>query len=187
MVDPGQKQLKKDLYHYRFKEVLIQLFEYAENYSASDEWLHSKLFAEKAEGIRLIWEYTNMVLIHCGGDSYLENYPSDNKAFKMLSEFYRGNDTLPLSEEKIIVSLFRKMIRMDSYVEELTKTKAQQAKFDQTENKQGEDGKEEVDIEGFKDLPVLISRTFQNSKRKSITRICQHISSTNRLNSERPI
>ena len=53
-VDPRQEQLKKDLHRYRFKEVLIQLFEYAENYSASDEWLHSKLFAEKAEGIKLI-------------------------------------------------------------------------------------------------------------------------------------
>ena len=65
--------------------MLIQLFEYAENYSASDEWLHSKLFAEKAEGIRLIWEYTNMMLIHCRGDSCMENFPVDNEAFKMLS------------------------------------------------------------------------------------------------------
>ena len=78
------------------------------------EWLNSKLFAEKAEGITLIWEYTNMMIIHSRGDSYLENYPSDNEAFKMLSEFYRVDGTLPLSEEKIIIGLFRKMILMDS-------------------------------------------------------------------------
>ena len=71
-----------------------------------------------------------MMLIHCGEDSYLENYPSDNEAFKMLSEFYRVNGTFPSSDEKIIIGLLRKMILMDSYVEELTKTKAQQAKFD---------------------------------------------------------
>ena len=117
LVDPGQEQLKKDLYRYRFNEVLIQLFEYADNYSASDKWLHSNLFAEKTDSIRLIWEYTNMMLIHSGGESYLENYPSDNESFKQLSEFYKVNGTLPLSEEKTIISLFRKMIQMDSYVE----------------------------------------------------------------------
>ena len=44
---------------------------------------------------------------------------------------------------------------MDSYVEERTKTKAQQAKFDQTEKKQGEDGKEEMEVEGFEHLPMV--------------------------------
>ena len=75
------------------------------------------------------------MLMHCGGESYLENFPSDNEAFKRLSEFYRVNGTLPLSEEKIIIGLFRKIILTDSYVEELTKTKAQQAKLHQTEKK----------------------------------------------------
>ena len=59
LVDPGQEQLKKDLYRYRFTEMLIRLFEHAENYSASEESLHSKLFAENADSMRLIWEYTN--------------------------------------------------------------------------------------------------------------------------------
>ena len=59
LIDPGQEQLKKDLYRYRFKELLIQLFEYAENYSSSDEWLHSKLSAEKVHGRKLIWECTS--------------------------------------------------------------------------------------------------------------------------------
>ena len=47
------------------------------------------------------------------------------------------------------------MIQMDSYVEELAKTKVLQSKSDHTEKKQGEDGKEEMEIEGFEDLPML--------------------------------
>ena len=39
LTNPGQEQLKKDLYRYRFKEVLIQLFENALDYSASDDYL----------------------------------------------------------------------------------------------------------------------------------------------------
>ena len=34
-----------------------------QNYKATDEWLHSKLFAEKSEGLRLVWEYTNMMFV----------------------------------------------------------------------------------------------------------------------------
>ena len=40
LTTPGQEQLKKDLHRYRFKELLIQLFENAQDYGASDEWLH---------------------------------------------------------------------------------------------------------------------------------------------------
>ena len=61
LTNPGQDQLKKDLHRYRFKEVFIQLFENAQDYSASDEWLHFKVFAEKAESLCLIGEYTNMM------------------------------------------------------------------------------------------------------------------------------
>ena len=85
----------------------------------------------------------------------MENFPVDNEAFKMLSEFYRINGTLLLSEEKIIIGLFRKMILMDSYVEELTKTKAQQAKLEQIEKKQDGDVQEVMEVEGFEDLPVV--------------------------------
>ena len=93
--------------------------------------------------------------IKCIQTANMENYLVDNEAFKMLSEFYRVNGTFPLSEEKIIIGLFRKMILMDSYVEEFTKTKAQQAKFDQTEKKQGGDEREEMEVEGFEDLPMV--------------------------------
>ena len=93
--------MKKDLNRDRFKEdlVLIQLYEHAENYSASDEWLHFKLFSEKADGMQSIWEYTNMMLMDCGGKYNPGNFPKDNELFKNLSEFPRVNGTLPLSEE----------------------------------------------------------------------------------------
>ena len=97
LTNPGQDQLKKDLHRYRFTEVLIQLFENAQDYSASDEWLHFKLFAEKTESLRLIWEYTNMMILDCGGEEYLSQMPTDNEIFKNLSEFYRAYGTLPLA------------------------------------------------------------------------------------------
>ena len=40
---PGQEQLKRNLARYRQKDVLIHLFEHANNFDASDEELHSKL------------------------------------------------------------------------------------------------------------------------------------------------
>ena len=58
---PNRDQLKKDLTRYRQKEIMIQLCNDADNYSSTYEELHSKLFAEQKEGIRLIWEYVNMM------------------------------------------------------------------------------------------------------------------------------
>ena len=58
----GPEQLKRDLSRYRpTKQILKQLLLEGQNYEATDKWLHSKLFAEKSEGLRLIWEYTNMI------------------------------------------------------------------------------------------------------------------------------
>ena len=62
--NPGHEQLKRDLKRYRStKQVLRQLFIEGQNYAASDEWVHSKLFAEKQDGLRMIWEYTNMMFL----------------------------------------------------------------------------------------------------------------------------
>ena len=92
------------------------------------------------------------------GEGYLESFPSGNETFVRLSKFYRVNATLPFPEEKHIVGLFRKMIQMDSYVEELAKTKVLQTKNDHPDEKQEEEKKEEMEIEGFEDLPeVFIS------------------------------
>ena len=56
---------------------------------------------------------------------------------------------------KHTIGLFRKMIQLYSYVEELAKTKAQESKIDQTEEKQAEEQKEEMEIEGSEDLPMV--------------------------------
>ena len=138
LTNPGQEQLKKDLHRYWFKEVLIQLFEHVQDYGASDEWLHFKLFAEKADSLRLIWEYTNMMILDCGGESYLNQMPTDSETFRRLSEFYKVNSTLWLSEEKNIIGLFRKMVQMDNYFEELAKTKQQIAEVEKSKNLQEE-------------------------------------------------
>ena len=154
LTNPGQEQLKKDLHRYRFKELLIQLFENAQDYGASDEWLHFKLFAEKSDSLRLIWEYTNMMIFDCGGDNYLNQMPSDSEIFKRLSDFYKANSTLPLSEEKNIIGLFRKMMQMDNYFEELARTKQQIANIEKGIEVM-EERKEDMEVEGLEDLPKL--------------------------------
>ena len=61
--NPGPEQLKKDLSRYKTtKQILKQLFVEGENYETTDEWLHSKLFAEKTGGLKILWEYTNVIL-----------------------------------------------------------------------------------------------------------------------------
>ena len=70
--NPGREQLKRDLQRYRCrstKQVLRQLFVEGQNYAASDEWLHSKLFSEKQDGLRMIWEYTNMMFLSIPEDT----------------------------------------------------------------------------------------------------------------------
>ena len=62
--NPGHEQLKRDLQRYRStKQVLRQLFVEGQNYAASDDWLHSKLFAEKPDGLCMMREYSNMMFL----------------------------------------------------------------------------------------------------------------------------
>ena len=42
----------------------------ADNYSSTYDELHSKLFAEQKEGIRLIWEYINMMYQDYEGNDF---------------------------------------------------------------------------------------------------------------------
>ena len=95
--------------------MLIQLFENALDYNASDEYLYFKLFSEKAESLHLVWECTNMMIFDCGGDDYLKQMPTDNEIFKNLSEFYKVDGTFPLTEAKNIIGLFRKVVQMDNF------------------------------------------------------------------------
>ena len=66
-----------------------------------------------------------MMIFDCGGENYLNQMRTDSKIFKRLSDFYKANSTLPLSQEKNIIGLFRKMMQMDNYFEELARTKQQ--------------------------------------------------------------
>ena len=94
------------------------------------------------------------MILDCGGEDYLNQMPTDRDIFKKLSEFYKANSTLPVSEEKNIIGLFRKMMQMDNYFEVLAKTKQQIADMEKSKKLQGE-RKEEMDIEGFEDLQKL--------------------------------
>ena len=47
---------------------------------------------------------------------------TDNEIFRNLSEFYRVDGTVPLTEEKNIIGLFRKMVQVDNYFEKLANT-----------------------------------------------------------------
>ena len=64
-----------------------------------------------------------MMIFYCGGDDYLKQMPTDNEIFKNLTEFYKVNGTFPFSEEKNIIGIFRKMIHLDNYFEDIPRTK----------------------------------------------------------------
>ena len=103
--NPGKEQLKKYLHRYRSsKQVLKQLFIEGQNYAASDKCLQAKLFAEKLAGLRLIWEYTNTMFLW----SHICNkYTREITKIAELNAFHEKVNSLPLSEEKAIISLFR--------------------------------------------------------------------------------
>ena len=70
---------------------------HADNYSATYEVLHFKLFAEQKEGIRLIWEYVNMMYQDYDGNEFLKNYKSQLETFKRLSESMKKKESLVFS------------------------------------------------------------------------------------------
>ena len=108
--NPGHEQLKRGLQRYRStKQVLRQLFIEGQNYAASDDWVHSKLFAEKQDGLRMI--------------NIIENWLK----IAELNGFHDKCNTLPISEEKAIISLFRTAMNMDSFVEEFMNLQEQNA------------------------------------------------------------
>jgi len=97
----------------------------ADNYSSTYEELHTKLFAEQKDGIRLIWEYVNMMYLDYDGDEFLQNYKADFENFKKLSEFYKKFGTLPLAEGRTIISIFRFYLGLDNYFEEVNNIELQ--------------------------------------------------------------
>ena len=123
---PNKDQLKKDLARYRQKEIMIQLYKSADDYSSSYEELHSKLFGEQKEGIRLVWEYVNMMFQDYDGENFLKNYASYFENFKRLSTFYGKFSTLPLNEEKAIIGLFRFYLGFDTFYEKVNQLEINQ-------------------------------------------------------------
>ena len=59
-----------------------------QNYVASDEWLHSKLFAEKTEGLRLIWEYTNIMFLSLLPEESLSRFVGERAKITELNAFH---------------------------------------------------------------------------------------------------
>ena len=124
---------------------MLQLLKEAGYYSASRDSLHSKLFGEKPGGLRLNWEYSNMMLFDFGGDDFLANYKEEFDGFKRLMENF-------LHQIQYITN--------DSYYEEINALQAQKAKIDANNilNEEIEKPKEaenEIDIDGFENLPKL--------------------------------
>ena len=60
-----------------------------------------------------------MMIQFLGGAEFLIGYPKDNDTFQGLTNFYDKNGSLPLSAEKSIIGLFRKMMMYDTEVEEV--------------------------------------------------------------------
>ena len=102
--NPAHEQLKKDLQRYRStKQLLKQLFIEGQNYSASDEWLHAKLFSEKPDGLRLVWVYINMMFLPITSEETLNRYQREISKILELNAIHDTSNTLPISEEKAII------------------------------------------------------------------------------------
>ena len=98
-----------------------------------------------------------MIIQLHGGDEFLQEYPRDNEKIRNLPEFYQKTGSLPLSEQKSIIALFRKMITYDITVEEILVV---QKKLDPKPEEEKKN--EEMEIEGFEDLPKLFISPIEN-------------------------
>ena len=77
-----------------------------QNYAASDEWLHSKVFTEKPDGLCMMWEYSNMMFLSIPEETR-PRYQRELEKIAELNGFHDKYNTLPILEEKAIISLFR--------------------------------------------------------------------------------
>ena len=97
----GTEQLKKNLSRYRStKQILKQLFVERFNYAASDAWLHSKLFAEKTKGLRLIWEYTNMMFLSLSSEGSLNRFVRERTKIAELNAFTKNSTHCQFQKRK---------------------------------------------------------------------------------------
>ena len=104
-----------------------------------------------------MWEYINIMMLQfLGGQEFLIGYPKDNEIFQVLTAFYDRHGTLPLSAEKSIISLFRKMLMYDSEVEEIqTVQKSMKNTSTEVPIQARERTVEDMDVGEIEDLPQL--------------------------------
>ena len=95
-----------------------------------------------------------------GGQEFLNSYPKDNDTFQVLMNFYERNGSLPLSAEKSIIGLFRKMMMYDSEVEEVQMVQ-KSMKNTRAEVPVQERKSEAMDVVDTEDLPRLFISTAE--------------------------
>ena len=87
----------------------------------------------------------------CGGEDYPKQMPTDNENFKISKSFTRL--LVLFLCPKNIIGLFRKMIQMDNYFEEIARKMDQLVEIEKALDHA--ERKEDMEIEGFEDLPKL--------------------------------
>ena len=125
------------------------------DYALSDEWLHSKLFAEKTEGLRLIWEYTNMMFLSLSFEESLNRFARERTKITELNAFHEKFNTLPMSKEKTLISLFRSAMGMDSFVEELLRIEEQAPQRNNATSRIPANNEDQMEIQEAKNLREL--------------------------------
>ena len=81
------------------------------------------------------WNISIHMMMHdVGSDDFMSHYKTEFEGFKQLSEFYTKFSTLPMYEEKALISLYRWFLSFDSYYEafnelEIRKTKINESKW----------------------------------------------------------
>ena len=77
------------------------------------------LCGEKQDGIRVTWEYINVMIQQLGGAEFFIEFLNDNDTFQKLADFYERHGSLPINTEKSIISFFRKIMIYDTAIEEV--------------------------------------------------------------------
>ena len=73
--------------------MLRQLFVEGQNYASSDKWLHSKLFAQKSDGLMGVYEYDVLAI----SEDTSHRYQRELAKIVELNGFYDKCNTLLIS------------------------------------------------------------------------------------------
>ena len=77
-----------------------------------------------------------MVYLDVDKEDFLGHYKAELDGFKRLTEFYKKFSTLPIAQEKNIISLFRFYLRLDNCNEECNALEIQRKKAGQEQNEE---------------------------------------------------